>query len=62
MDIIQFYDQIADAMEEEDKKKFSVLFNRYRKYFKEALIDICNKEYSRGKDNNVEFIRLSAGD
>jgi len=53
-----FYDHIADAMDEKDQEQFRKLFTKYRKYFKEALREVCNQSFSRGRDENVDFIRL----
>ena len=55
----EFFDEIIEAMDEKDAKELRRLKNKYNKYFKAALDNICNSEFSRGRDTNIEFSRLS---
>lgn len=54
-----FFSELEDCMEKEDLKKFRFLKNKYYQYFKHAIRQVCDNEYSRGRDTNIEFRRLA---
>lgn len=54
----EFYYHIAQSMDDNDKKTFNKLYNKYRVYFKNALKEACEQSFSQGRDENVEFLRL----
>jgi hypothetical protein len=54
-----FFEVMEEALEKDDLKQFRKLKNKYYQYFKHAIRAVCDNEFSRGRDTNIEFRRLS---